>query len=91
VNTNGHASTVSSLVVVYPSTPWSQILQVGTADPATAHAALERLCERYRPTIVGYFRVKLRNANAAENAEDLAQTFFATRWIEKNFLQGGLP
>ena len=88
MDANGHASTAASTVVVYPSTPWSQIVQVGESDPAMAQAALERLCERYRPAIVGYFRVKLGNTNPSEDAEDLAQTFFVTRWIEKNFLQG---
>src|SRR5687768_2223858 len=71
----------------YPTTDWGQISAAKGKDDAAAEAALASLCERYYPAIISYFRRKLRDTNAAENAEDLAQSFVATRLIAGNALE----
>src|SRR6267378_4691954 len=55
----------------FPPTHWSTIFETGSANPARAKQALEKLCLLYRDPIVNWFR---RNGGRQE-AEDLAHGF----------------
>lgn len=61
----------------FDTTRWSIVLRA-RGEAVEARAALEALCQRYRPPVLSYIR---RRGRSAENAEDLAQTFF-TRFLE---------
>jgi RNA polymerase sigma factor (sigma-70 family) len=61
----------------FDTTRWSMVLRA-RGGPVEARAALDTLCRRYRPPVLAYVR---RRGYSSENAEDLAQTFFA-RFIE---------
>jgi RNA polymerase sigma-70 factor (ECF subfamily) len=61
----------------FDTTHWSIVLRA-RGDTADARAALEALCRRYRPPVLAYIK---RRGHSAEDAEDLAQTFF-TRFLE---------
>src|SRR5438132_279043 len=54
----------------FPSTLWSVVLAAGDGAPA----ALEALAERYIAAIYAFIR---RSGRSKEDAEDLAQDFFA--------------
>jgi DNA-directed RNA polymerase specialized sigma24 family protein len=57
----------------FPLTHWSTIFETGSADPAQAKQALEKLCILYRDPIVNWFK---RNGGR-QDAEDLAHGFIA--------------
>jgi len=57
----------------FDTTRWSIVLRA-RGEAGDARAALENLCQRYRPPVFAYIR---RRGYATETAEDLAQTFFA--------------
>ena len=61
----------------FDTTRWSMVL-AARGGPVEARAALDGLCRRYRPPVLAYIR---RRGYSSENAEDLAQTFFA-RFLE---------
>ena len=70
----------------FPTTQWTLIVNaIQTGDHATADAALNRFCEKYRPAIVNFFR---RRGDTPEQAEDFAQEFFLTKvhrqWEERS-------
>lgn len=68
----------------FASTHWSVILAASHSDPVQQAAALEQLCRTYWYPVYSYIR---RRGNGPENAEDLAQEFFA-RLLEKQWLEG---
>lgn len=57
----------------FDTTRWSIVLRARGETP-DARAALDALCRRYRPPVLAYVR---RRGHHAEDAEDLAQSFFA--------------
>lgn len=61
----------------FDTTRWSIILRARGAS-SDARAALESLCRRYRPPVLAYIR---RRGHDADDAEDLAQSFF-TYFVE---------
>lgn len=61
----------------FDTTRWSVVLRA-RGDPATARAALETLCQTYRPPVLAFVR---RRGYDADAAEDLTQTFF-TKFLE---------
>lgn len=69
----------------FPATSWSLIARA--AEPLTpdGHAALAALCERYWDPVYAFIR---HSGAGPENARNLTQSFFATRWIDKNDLCG---
>jgi RNA polymerase sigma-70 factor (ECF subfamily) len=64
----------------FQTTRWSMI-EAARDDPARAGAALERLCRAYRPPVLAYIR---RHGHSPNDAEDLAQEFFA-RFLERGW------
>jgi RNA polymerase sigma-70 factor (ECF subfamily) len=64
----------------FETTRWSLVLQARAAEPE-ARVALEALCRSYRPPVLAYIRGR---GYAPEDAEDLAQTFFA-RLVEHDW------
>lgn len=68
----------------FPATSWGLIARA--AEPLTpdGHAALAALCERYWDPVYAFIR---RSGAGAEDARDLTQGFFTTRWIDKNDLR----
>jgi RNA polymerase sigma factor (sigma-70 family) len=58
----------------FETTRWSLVLHARGAAPDT-RAALEALCRTYRPPVLAYIRSRGRSP---EQAEDLAQAFFAS-------------
>lgn len=64
----------------FQTTRWSLVLEAREQN-GRSREALESLCRTYRPPVIAYIRG--RGANADE-AEDLAQTFF-TRFVERAF------
>jgi RNA polymerase sigma factor (sigma-70 family) len=57
----------------FETTRWSMVIDAG-GDDEPARNALEALCRTYRPPVLAYIRAHSRGA---EDAEDLAQEFFA--------------
>lgn len=64
----------------FQTTRWSLVLAART-DTAASRQALDALCRTYRSPVVAYVRGR---GYSADEAEDLAQTFF-TRFIERAF------
>lgn len=60
-----------------PPTQWSVILSASGPDLEKAAAALQRLCEMYRPAIVRWFSGRV---GSFEDAEDEAQKFLGRRF-----------
>ena len=61
----------------FPTTEWTVLLDViQKGDSASAAAALEDFCERYRPAIRNFF---VRRGVDADQAEDYTQNFFVQR------------
>ena len=58
----------------FPDTRWSLIESAQSADPATVSRALQELCQLYWYPVYFYVR---RRGSSPEDAEDLAQGFFA--------------
>jgi RNA polymerase sigma-70 factor (ECF subfamily) len=71
----------------FHTTRWSVVRAAGSAPPAERRAALETLCRSYRPPVLAYVR---RRCGAPDEAEDLAQAFFA-RLLEKDDLRQADP
>lgn len=67
----------------FTTTHWSVVLAARDGTPDQAAEALERLCRTYWPPLFSYLR---RDGYGPEDAEDLAQEFFA-RLIERQYLQ----
>lgn len=57
----------------FATTRWSMVIDAA-GDGARARSALAALCETYRPPVLAYLRAHVRRG---EEAEDLAQEFFA--------------
>jgi len=68
----------------FGSTHWSVVLAASSPDPVRQAAALDQLCRTYWYPIYSYVR---RRGNGPEDAEDLAQEFFA-RLLDKQWLEG---
>jgi RNA polymerase sigma factor (sigma-70 family) len=68
-------------------TRWSVVLAAGRSESTHARDALEELCRTYWPPIYAFIR---RDGHRPEDAQDLAQEFFA-RLLEKNFLESVNP
>jgi len=64
----------------FQTTRWSLVLEAREHD-GRSRQALESLCRTYRPPVVAYIRGR---GASADEAEDLAQTFF-TRFVERAF------
>jgi RNA polymerase sigma-70 factor (ECF subfamily) len=60
------------------------VLSAGRKSSAQSDAALAELCNTYWYPLYAYVR---RQGHSKEDAEDLAQSFFA-RFLEKNYLEG---
>ncbi len=68
----------------FATTHWTVVLAAGCRSTPQAAVALEELCRTYWYPLYAYIR---RRGYAREDAEDLAQAFFA-RLLEKNYLEG---
>jgi DNA-directed RNA polymerase specialized sigma24 family protein len=60
--------------VRFPATLWTIVLEARNAAPERAQEALGELCVHYREAILGYFRLKCRHQ---QDAEDLTSGFIA--------------
>lgn len=69
---------------VFATTRWTVVLAAGNPSAPQAGVALEELCRTYWYPLYAYVR---RHGHSREDAEDLAQAFFA-RLLEKNYLEG---
>jgi RNA polymerase sigma-70 factor (ECF subfamily) len=72
----GHANRAA-----FPTTHWSVVLAAGRERSPQGDAALETLAQDYWYPIYAFLR---REGNAAAEAQDLTQAFFA-RLLEKNY------
>jgi RNA polymerase sigma-70 factor (ECF subfamily) len=68
----------------FATTRWTLVLAAGKRSTRQAEVALEELCRTYWYPLYAYIR---RHGHAREDAEDLAQTFFA-RLLARNYLEG---
>ncbi len=68
----------------FTTTHWTVVLSAGGGDSRQASEALEKLCRAYWFPLYAYIR---RRGHAPEDAEDLAQAFFA-QLLEKRWLDG---
>ena len=68
----------------FATTRWTVVANAGSENAPQAAQALEELCGAYWYPLYTYIR---RRGHSREDAEDLAQSFFA-RLLEKNFLEG---
>jgi RNA polymerase sigma-70 factor (ECF subfamily) len=68
----------------FPATSWGLIARAAQPLTPEGHAALAALCERYWDPVYAFIR---HSGAGAEDARDLTQGFFTTRWIEKNDLR----
>jgi RNA polymerase sigma-70 factor (ECF subfamily) len=66
----------------FATTHWSVVLAAGDHSSARAAEAMEKLCSTYWYPLWAYVR---REGYSPEDAEDLAQGFFA-RFLEKDYL-----
>jgi RNA polymerase sigma-70 factor (ECF subfamily) len=64
----------------FTTTHWSVVLAAGGGDSPAARQALEYLCQTYWYPVYAYVR---RRGHSPEDAEDLAQEFFA-KLIKRN-------
>jgi RNA polymerase sigma-70 factor (ECF subfamily) len=67
----------------FPTTQWTLIIAAGNRGSREARSALVSLCERYWYPLYAYVR---RQGQAAADAEDLVQAFFA-RLLERKYLR----
>jgi RNA polymerase sigma-70 factor (ECF subfamily) len=70
----------------FDTTRWSLIV-AARADTRTGRDALDHLCRAYRPPVVAFLA---RSARSRDDAEDLAQGFFA-RFLEKRLHEVAAP
>jgi RNA polymerase sigma-70 factor (ECF subfamily) len=68
----------------FTTTLWTVVLAAGDGSSSTAREALDRLYRTYWYPLYAYIR---RRGYSAEDAQDLAQEFFA-RLVAKNYLAG---
>ncbi len=68
------------IIVEFPPTRWTLVLDAAEGDDAKAQQAMAALCELYRSAIQGYFRMKCRDPHAAD---DLAGAF-VLHLLERN-------
>jgi len=68
----------------FVTTHWSVVLTAGRSDTTHAQAALEKLCQTYWYPLYAYVR---RRGHSVEDAQDLAQEFFA-RLLAGNWVGG---
>lgn len=71
----------------FPATEWSDVLTAGGEDSPQSAAALSDLCGQYWFPVYAYVR---RAGHGPEQAQDLAQDFFA-RLVERRFIAGADP
>ncbi|MDB6123703.1 MAG: hypothetical protein JWQ71_2696 [Pedosphaera sp.] len=71
----------------FVTTHWSAVVRAGQVDAASAHVALDELCQTYWYPLYAFIR---RQGRAPQDAEDLTQAFFA-RLLEKNFVAAADP
>jgi RNA polymerase sigma-70 factor (ECF subfamily) len=69
---------------VFVTTRWTVVLSAGRKSSPQSDGALGELCQTYWYPLYAYVR---RQGHTKEDAEDLAQAFFA-RFLEKNYLEG---
>ena len=67
----------------FATTRWTVVLAAGDRSAPEADIALEELCRTYWYPLYAYIR---RHGHSKEDAEDLAQSFFA-RFLQKNYLE----
>ena len=67
----------------FATTRWTVVLAAGNRSTPDADVALEELCRTYWYPLYAYIR---RHGHSKEDAEDLAQSFFA-RFLQKNYLE----
>lgn len=67
----------------FATTRWTLVLAAGSRSTPAADVALEELCRTYWYPLYAYIR---RHGHSREDAEDLAQSFFA-RFLQKNYLE----
>jgi RNA polymerase sigma factor (sigma-70 family) len=67
----------------FATTRWTVVLAAGAQSTPQADVALEELCRTYWYPLYAYTR---RHGHSHEDAEDLAQSFFA-RFLQKNYLE----
>ena len=61
-------------MALFQTTRWSLLRRAADPAPGRADAALAELCTAYRPPVLAYVR---QRGHGREEAEDLAQAFFA--------------
>ena len=66
------------------TTRWTVVLHAGRKSSPQSDRALGELCQTYWYPLYAYVR---RQGHSKEDAEDLAQAFFA-KFLEKNYLEG---
>jgi RNA polymerase sigma-70 factor (ECF subfamily) len=67
----------------FATTRWTVVLAAGAQSTPQADVALEELCRSYWYPLYAYIR---RHGHSKEDAEDLAQSFFA-RFLQRNYLE----
>jgi RNA polymerase sigma factor (sigma-70 family) len=72
---------------IFATTHWSVVLLAAENGSTEGHNALAKLCETYWYPLYAYMR---RRGHSCEDAQDLAQNFFA-RLLEKNSLRHANP
>lgn len=79
-HTTDSSSGAATGPIPFPSTHWSSILAAKDGDWAAVQDSLGKLCARYRPAMLSYFRLKWRSYQPwaqVQDAEDLTQSFIA--------------
>jgi len=76
-------SSESAGLAVFPATRGSVVLAARDPDPAVRHRGFDRLAASYWKPVYKYLRVQWRMA--PEDAEDLAQGFFARAFEKQTF------
>jgi RNA polymerase sigma factor (sigma-70 family) len=72
----------------FEATRWSIVLAAAREDSTSAQIALERLCEQYWSPLVAFL---LRQGFSQSDAEDLTQSFFASRVVTRLVFRGASP
>jgi len=72
----------------FATTHWSVVLHAARDDSPEATIALEKLCADYWYPLYAFLR---RRGHSPEEAEDLTQSFFAERIIERRILRAADP
>ena len=71
---------------------WMDVQQATEANSERMHGAVERLCERYRNPIVGFFKRQplmrfMQDIGCTEDPQDLANDFVLTHLLRRNMLR----